>query len=205
MTAIGDAVLTQTGQNLQVNVPAGVASIAKSGSAALTAAVTLTGAGQVSLTQSAQNIGISVPALTTTREHLEGNAVSIANNVQQKLTWDTAAGGSTVLATTGAGSLTEPVLATPSGIYCLVCNFTPAEAMTIGGSYQAYLSLDVYDQEVFFKMDSAPATAAQRTPNVTITACYYMAVGSTVHAIVLNQDGSTRTFNIALATIQRIN
>ncbi len=137
------------------------------------------------------------------RERIVGDHVEVGNNTAYtNLTWDTKQDGDDLL------DLTDPSAPTAivAGVYAVSVAIQVFDSMTVGGNYSAVLDLD-RDGDVSTEMivTSAPASALNASPSLSINATYFVPAGGVISVAILNQDGvSAINFFLDQAAIVRL-
>ncbi len=140
-----------------------------------------------------------IPALIQTREKLAGDPVTIANSSLGRLTWDTKVSGSDLL------DLTDPELpaVVDAGVYSVTVWVYPT-ALTATGTYLATLILDSGAQDADTSASSAPSVLGNDTPNVSLSATYYIPAAGVIELQVSNISGASEDFTMATGLVQRL-
>jgi hypothetical protein len=126
-----------------------------------------------------------------------------AGSFAQNLPWtnvDGSPSGDVLLDVTTPGS---PTVIT-AGVYAISAFVMPDEALTLGATYQAELDLDLNGADPSMCHDSAPASAAQPQPCVTISQTFYFPAGAVLAVGINNFDSVDRPFRILRASVQRL-
>lgn len=138
-------------------------------------------------------------AAQTAHELVGGNAVTIPDGGQTRLTWNTKILGSDLL---DLAAPTAPTVIT-AGVYAFTAITLPAEPLTAGSSYQALLDVDT-DGDDGSAYLTVVASASDLTPFASVACTYYVPAGGKIVVQVKNNDSVPRDFLLNQATIQRI-
>lgn len=138
---------------------------------------------------------------STAREQLrDDTGTSVANGASQAISFGASISGTALV------DLTDPVNPTivTTGVYAIACFVAPSTAMTVGGNFDSFLTVDVDGEAAGSGMTSSLATTLQPSPWSESAVTYYLSVGVRLNITITNNDGvAAVTFN-PYTVIQRI-
>jgi hypothetical protein len=140
-------------------------------------------------------------AAPTARAIYSGGSVSIANDDDGLLTWDSLDAGSALL-----DIVSDPAAptVTTAGIYGFTVTATGA-GITTGGFYSLRLILDLNGFDAEPAVFSSASVATLSSLRVALASTLYMPAAAIIRVQVHNSDGAaTRGFTLNTAVIQRI-
>ncbi len=136
-------------------------------------------------------VGAGGSAIQTREQVASSGNVTIANGGSDAIKSDTKISGSNLL------DFTDPQIpiVVAAGVYAVTATVGPGADLTAGGSFTVQLYLDASGTPAIGSADSAPATATQAAPAVSVSVTYYVPLGGQIEVVVVNNDGvSSRPF-----------
>lgn len=137
-----------------------------------------------------------------TREVLNGDNVTIADNASAPLTWNRKLAGDALL---DLSTPAAPVVV-DAGVYAVFVEVVSASAVTAGGQMQLLLELDQAGADVGLGKTSPPSTTGAPQLDDALGFVWFIPAGGAIVLTVTSKDGAGPVdYALLTANVQRLN